>query len=245
MSENNKSGLTVFGIIISLGLIISVMILSGTLKQIKFSDHYITVKGYAERNITSDYGTWSCQFNAKEKDLNTAYAKLQQNKQKIIQYLVASGISNSSISESSIITVHNYKLNEKGFATTELEGYSLSQNLYVWSKDVHLLKKISVNSSSLLAEGIEIASYDPRFFYSKLEGMKKEMLGAATREAKERAEFLAKNTDSKVGGMKSAEQGVFQITPVNSTEVSDYGMYDETTIEKTIKAVVTIDFLIK
>jgi hypothetical protein len=245
MNENKKSGYILLGIILSLGLIISVMILSGTLKQIKYSDHFITVKGYAERKIVSDFGSWSCQFSTGDRDLNTAYSKLMANKEKIIKYLVSSGINRNNISESSIITTHSYKLNEKGYATNELDAYKLSQSLFVWSNDVHLIKSISVNSSSLLAEGIELMSYDPRYLFSKLEGMKKEMLGAATREAKERAEFLAKNTGSKVGGIKSAEQGVFQITPLNSTEVSDYGMYDETTIEKSIKAVVTVEFLIK
>jgi hypothetical protein len=60
-----------------------------------------------------------------------------------------------------------------------------------------------------------------------------------------RAEELAKNSGSEVGKLKYASQGVFQITPVNSTDVSDYGIYDTTTIEKSIKAVVTIEYSIK
>jgi len=40
----------------------------------------------------------------------------------------------------------------------------------------------------------------------------------------------------------SATQGVFQITAPNSTEVSDYGSYDTSTIEKTVKAVVSCEF---
>jgi hypothetical protein len=60
-----------------------------------------------------------------------------------------------------------------------------------------------------------------------------------------RAEELAKNSGSEVGTLKYASQGVFQITPVHSTDVSDYGIYDTSTIEKSIKAVVTIEYSIK
>ncbi len=60
-----------------------------------------------------------------------------------------------------------------------------------------------------------------------------------------RSEELGKNSDSEVGTLKYASQGVFHITPVNSTDISDYGRYDPTTIEKSIKAVVTIEYSIK
>jgi hypothetical protein len=60
-----------------------------------------------------------------------------------------------------------------------------------------------------------------------------------------RAEELAKNSGSEVGTLKYASQGVFQITPVNSTDVSDYGIYDTSTVDKSIKAVVTIEYSIK
>jgi hypothetical protein len=36
--------------------------------------------------------------------------------------------------------------------------------------------------------------------------------------------------------------GVMQITPVNSTEVSDYGINDTSSIEKAITAIVTASF---
>lgn len=39
--------------------------------------------------------------------------------------------------------------------------------------------------------------------------------------------------------------GVFQITPLYSTEVSDYGINDTTSIDKEITAVVNCEFIIK
>ncbi len=58
------------------------------------------------------------------------------------------------------------------------------------------------------------------------------MLGEAATEAKARAEKLAQATGSNVGALRSAQQGVFQITPENSTSISDYGEYDASQLEQ-------------
>ena len=56
---------------------------------------------------------------------------------------------------------------------------------------------------------------------------------------------LASNSGSSVGGLRNAKQGVFQITPLFSTEVSDSGTSDTSTIDKMVKAVVTVQFAIR
>jgi len=45
--------------------------------------------------------------------------------------------------------------------------------------------------------------------------------------------------------LKSADMGVFQVTAVNSVDVSDYGSYDTSAFEKQITAVVRRSFLYK
>ena len=55
---------------------------------------------------------------------------------------------------------------------------------------------------------------------------------------------MAVSTGSRVGSIRSARMGVFQITPVNSYDVSDWGMNDTTSLEKKANAVVKVDFAI-
>ena len=71
------------------------------------------------------------------------------------------------------------------------------------------------------------------------------MLAEATKDAKNRAEQISQNTDSRIGALKSAKMGVFQITPLYSTEVADYGINDTSSLEKEITAVVTCTFEMK
>jgi hypothetical protein len=51
-----------------------------------------------------------------------------------------------------------------------------------------------------------------------------------------------KSTGNRVGGVRSADTGVFQLTPCNSTVVSSGGSYDTTSIEKDLTAVVLVKF---
>jgi hypothetical protein len=70
------------------------------------------------------------------------------------------------------------------------------------------------------------------------------MLSEATENAKKRAESMAKASGNKIGSIRSARMGVFQITPVNSYDVSDWGMNDTSSLEKKVNAVVNVEFAI-
>ncbi len=71
------------------------------------------------------------------------------------------------------------------------------------------------------------------------------MLEEATKDAKHRASAMLKATHNRVGKIQSVRMGVFQVTPVNSTDVSDMGISDTTTIEKKITSVANVTFGIK
>ncbi|MFC2131997.1 SIMPL domain-containing protein [Bacteroidota bacterium] len=244
-NQQNTGGLFFLGLFLAIGLIISAVLVTASLKDIKKSDQDIMVKGYAERNITSDLGVWSCNIRARAFDMVTAYDKLKNDIQKTKKYILSKGIKEGNMSIESVNTMKIMKMNDEGRYTNQIIGYELEQKITVSSNDVKLIQFLANESTSLIQDGIEIYSYSPQFFYTKLNDLKIEMLGKATKDAKVRAEQLAKNSDSEVGQLKSARQGVFQITPVNSVDVSDYGEYDLTTIGKTIKAVVTVEFSIE
>jgi hypothetical protein len=97
----------------------------------------------------------------------------------------------------------------------------------------------------LVKEGVELNVAAPQFYVSDLHDTKLELLGRATDDAYRRAVTLARNSHGKVGALTSAQQGVFQITARHSTDTSGYGLYDTTSIEKTAKAVVTLDYAIE
>ena len=244
-SKDNRIGFLWLGISLAGGLIIAAFILSGALLKIKNASQFVTVKGYAEKSITSDLGVWNGSVSVRGLELSGSYTKLQTDVEKLIKFLEAKGVNRDKITVGSITTMKLYRTNAQGITTGEIGGYVLEQKVSVSLNDVQLTQNIANQSTSLIQNGVEITSQPPQFYYTKLNDLKMVMLGEATKDAKARAEIIAKSSGSQVGALKSAQQGVFQITSTNSTDVSDYGEYDLSSIVKTIKAVVTVDFFVK
>ena len=241
-----NSQIIILGICIAAATIISSLILSkGLLKITKFVREQITVTGSAQKNIKSDYIVWRGTFSIAQVDLKAAYKELSENLEKVRKYLIGKGAGENEIIVSQISTSRVYKKNEKGNDTNEIQWYVLSQTVEVRSKDVDKVDRISRESTDLINENIEFESQAPEYFYTKLDELKIQMLSEATENAKARAENMVKATGNKIGSIRSARMGVFQITPVTSTEVSDWGVNDTSSLEKKVTAVVTASFAIE
>ena len=244
-STGHRPGLVLLGVALALGLIISTTIAMRTVEKIKITNRTITVKGYAEKEIVSDWAQWQGGFKVKTINLVAGYGKLEDDIEKVMVYLRSEGVSRDDIVVSSVSTTTQYKLDEEGRRTNEIDAYFLYQSVTIASSDTALIDRIARGSTVLIKQGVEFSSNHPEYLYTKLDELKIEMLGQATKNARERAEQLAVNSRGKVGALRSASQGVFQITPKHSTEVSSRGMYSTSTVEKKITAVVTIEYSIR
>ncbi|MDP3979954.1 MAG: SIMPL domain-containing protein [Chlamydiota bacterium] len=242
---NNNFGIFFLGFFIALGLIGSASYIGKTVKEVKLSNQTIKVKGYAERRISSDFAIWRARFSTRSFNLVEAYDLIEGDRIKVLSYLQKSGIPSSNIDISSVTTTIQYEITEKGYNTNRISGYTLEQYVTIVSNDVMLINKVSKASTTLIKDRIELTSFNPEYYYTNINDLKITMLGEASADARKRAIELAQNSGGNVGPLRAAAQGVFQITPVNSTEVSNYGRYDTSTIDKTIKAVVTIEYSIQ
>ncbi|HPM42395.1 MAG TPA: SIMPL domain-containing protein [Candidatus Omnitrophota bacterium] len=238
-----NSQIIILGICIAVATIVSSVILSGgILKVMKFTREQISVTGSATKEIKSDYIVWTGDFSRREPDLKTAYKMLGEDLEKVKAYLKSRGVKDNEKVFSQVYTETVYKKNEKGNDTNDIQGYTLSQGVTIRSYDVDRITTVSRESTELIDQGVQFTSQAPEFFYTKLDELKIEMLAKATDNAKQRAESMAKATGNKVGFMRSARMGVFQITPVTSTDVSDWGVNDTTALDKKVMAVVTVSF---
>ncbi|MFA5390920.1 MAG: SIMPL domain-containing protein [Candidatus Omnitrophota bacterium] len=234
-------GLCIAGATIASSIIFS----KGFLSVTKFMREQITVTGSAQKDIKSDYAVWAGSFSRREAGMAAAYEKLGADLTMVKQYLAKQGIMESEIIPCQIEIETIYKKNEKGNNTNEIEGYRLKQTVELHSNDVGKIARISREATDLINEGIEFYSGSPEYFYTKLDELKVEMLAKATQNAKLRADNMVKATGNRIGFMRSARMGVFQITPVNSTEISDWGMNDTTSLDKKVTAVVNASFSIE
>lgn len=240
-----SSQVVILGVCIAGATIISALILTKGLMQIKkFSNEVISVTGSAEKKIISDYIVWRSEFSRKQPTLKASYAKLQDDLKKVKDYLIGKGVKKEEVVVAPVETTIVYKKSEKGNDTNEIEGYLLRQSLEVRSFDVDKVDKISRQSTEIIDQDIPFISFAPEYFCTKLSELKLELLSQATENAKERAQQMTRATGNKIGLMRSARMGVFQITPVNSYEISWSGSSDTSSYEKKAMAVAHVDFAI-
>lgn len=232
-------------LLIAASIIFSTFLVTNTIKQIKFGQGTIYVKGCAEQEIQSDFVTWQGTINATANSQIEAYKKLEKDLELLRQYLENQEVDLNRVEFSSINTSIIYQRNDQGHTTNKIEGYELSQTFSIASSNIPLIAKVSQGITTLIKDGLSIVSFAPQYFYLKIDELKISMLGEAARDARMRAEELVSNNGSHVGMLRSAQQGVFQITPAFSASVSDYGEFDTSSIGKRIKAVVTMEYAIE
>ena len=90
-------------------------------------------------------------------------------------------------------------------------------------KSVDLVEQTSREVSKLIDTGIELNSYSPQYYYTKLAELKIKMIEQATQDAKNRAETIATNGGGVLGKLTYASMGVFQITAENSSDEYSWG----------------------
>ena len=94
-------------------------------------------------------------------------------------------------------------------------------------------------------KGIEVTVYSPEYFITDIDKYKMELLAQATQNGYDRARLIARSSGGSIAKLKSAKQGVFQIMPPDSNDISDYGIYDLSSIIKSARIVVTLTYQLK
>jgi len=236
----------VLGVCVAVATIFSTLILSkGVISIKRLTEEIIDVTGSAEMDIVSDYIVWTSGFKQRGPNLKKAYEKLRGDQEKVEQYLISKGIKKDEIVALPVTTTTLYKKTEEGHSTNDIEGYVVGQKVEVRSSDVEKVTEISRESTELLDQDIQFISSPPEYFYTKISELKIEMLARASANAKERADRMAQSTGNKIGVMRAAKMGTFQINPVNSYDVSWYGNHDTSSYEKKVISVVHVDFAIE
>lgn len=242
MSTERNGQIFNTGFALAVAIVLASIVLAWAYTHNKSADQTITVTGSAKKRITSDLVVWRASISYQGGQLSEAYASLKEKVPRVRAYLVSKGVVEDQIVVSSVTSKTMQEKDENGEETGRINGYVLSQTIEVRSPEVEKVTKISREVTELIEQGILLESQAPEYTYTKLGDLKIQMLAEAAKDAKVRAEGIASSTGSSIGSVRSARMGVMQITPADSTEVSDYGVNDTTALEKDITAVVNVSF---
>lgn len=156
----------------------------------------------------------------------------------MLHFLRESGVDDSEVT---IIPPSVYEF----YGSSGIEGYRLEQQVYVISQDVDTIDNLALEVLPQLDTDLDVYNSRLEYFYSNLDELKKDMVGEATQNARERALEMLKGSDMSLGKLRTLRQGVFQITQPHSTEVSSMGIHDTSTKSKQISVTAHATFEIK
>jgi len=235
-------------IVFSIAIVLASIFLGNAYVDRANPDGKISVTGSGSSDFTSDLIVWEGQFSRVNTDLKTAFDQLISDKNAVEAYLISKGIPKDAVIFNSVQT-HERRESQyqnNNFVGTVFMGYELSQTVKVESESVELVESVSREVTELLNKGVQFNSYAPRYYYTKLADLKIEMISKATEDARLRAEKISENSGGRLGKLKDARMGVFQITGQNSGEDFSWGgIFNTSDKNKTATITMRLDYEIK
>jgi len=237
----NKNNLAAFGFILGGAIVLSFLIGSFTFYKIRTAES-ITSTGSAKVAVTSDSVKWISTITRATElgSVQSGYAKMATDLKEVQAFLATNGIPVADISVNPIFMQEIWDNNGN-----PEKRYNLIQNIEVQSADVDKIANLSKNTSLVTEKGVLFVTQSVEYYYSRLPETRVELLDKAVADAKARAEKLASAGGKRIGALKSASSGVVQVLSPNSAEVTDYGTYNTSTIEKEIMVTVKATFQIR
>ncbi|MBQ4279418.1 MAG: SIMPL domain-containing protein [Rikenellaceae bacterium] len=236
MKQNNG-----WALILGVCLVIAAAIGGSAYKYKYKAQNTVTVTGLGEKEFVSDLIVWRGWIVEQSDNVISGYAKLEANRQKVADYIKAKGIADSCVVFMFVnVNQTSEPIYSNGqYVGSRQTGYELRQQFRVESTDVAAVEDISRQISSLIAQGVQLESWEPEYYYTKLSDLKLELIENATADALSRAEKIVDKADASIIGLKSARMGVIQIMGANSNEAqSAGGVYN--TASKNKKASITM-----
>lgn len=232
------------GIVVS--VVTSVVVVSRSLehraKEQTLRTREINVKGSARTRVRSDTGVWRISVHGNGKELKDAFAILDSGVAKVRAFLESHEFAAGDLTLAAIDTTTHYARDIHNNETREVVGYSLHRTFTISTTNVNRIATAAGEVTQLIKDGVQVTSGAPEYYYTKIADMKVQMLGEASKDARSRAEEIVRNSGGSVGSVRDARMSPLQITRPDSTQVSGEGMYDTSTIEKDVTAVVTVTF---
>lgn len=201
----------------------------------------ITVTGTASENATADNAVWTLNLNESQPTLASSVKKIDSSADALKKYLLNGGVSDDQI-EFGPINSNAVPEYNNGNPTGRILAYQAYRTVTVRTKDVKLVEKLSNNIGSLLATGVNVGNYGPAYYLSTLDDMRAKLLATAMKDAQARAKAITEAVGGSVGPLLSVTSGPTQVTTKNSLDRAAGGIYDVSTIEKTVNVTLSASF---
>jgi len=243
--DSSPRHLLVPALTLALGLAVGGAFVGAGFRAARSTDRYVTVKGAVERDVEANLALWPLQLVTAANVLGEAQAESRRRVELARSFLAANGIPAEQV------TVQGFKVTDTEAnpyqSGTTANRFIITQTLMVRSEDPNAVLAASQRIGDLVDQGVVLISGEeygpggPTFLFTGLNDLKPAMLAEATTRAKEAASEFASASGSRVGSIRRANQGVFEILPRDPVP----GQSEQNQLRKTVRVVATFEYLLE
>ena len=220
MNEPISRSLVVLSASILLAFIALGWLVGNAAIDVKRFDRTVAVKGLSEREVPADVAIWPLTFQDAGNDLNALFESLQRKNGLISKFLTGHGIMPEAITVGRPAVTDLYA-QSYGNQNNIVYRYTARSTITVYSNDVEAVRKAMSDVIALGKQGVALSGdgYEnqARFEFTGLSALKPAMIEEATKNARTVAEKFAADSGSRLGHIRSAQQGQFSIENRDAT----------------------------
>ncbi len=225
-------------IIIFSGLTLGGYFISNTLVKGKAYDRAVTVKGLSEREVEADIAVWPINITVAGNDLQNIQQEIESQKRDVAKFFNDQGFNDDEFTVGPT-NISDAKADLYNPGPYREFRYIAKSDFTIRTTNIDKLQKALSASLTLVSKGILISSKNDwrpiEYSFTGLNEIKPAMIEEATNNAREVAEKFAKDSNSQVGKIMRANQGLFTISD-----------RDQNTPEiKTVRVVSTIEYQLR
>jgi uncharacterized protein len=224
-------------VVTAAGLVVSGWLIGDAIRYTKRFESAVEVRGLDERLVRSDRASWQLNLAASAPTLSAANDALVDSAKSLREFLVTQGFPESEL-RSGPTYVSDAWANGMPNARPE-SRYTVRGGLVLETAKVDAVEKATQSTGEMLKRGIRVDNSNVRYYFTDLNKVKTEMLAAATANARQAAEAFAKDSKTRLGGIKSASQGLFTI----GAPLAEYEA--ETSVMKKVRVVTKVQYFLE
>lgn len=234
---NEGRGLVFLGVSLAVGIATAGYFVGQTMYNAKVAINTAEVKGLAERRVVADRADWDIVYTvagATRDAIPELYGEAERQQKAILAVLTQNGFADGEIDTGVLDYTYTEYRDDKQVLVDQV--HSLAGTISVETDKVGEVARVRAAVNELIAQGFDIDNQEPRYRFTKLNDIKPAMLEEATRNARIAANEFAANAGVRVGSIRSALQGGFNIRDAGE----EHG--DTAKLEKDVRVVTTITF---
>ncbi len=202
-------------LLLAVGIATAGLAIGISIADARTANRSVTVKGLAERKVNANEAIWQIDFNYSSDTLPDLYNGIAAAQKTVVNFLTNQNFSANNIQVQPVTVVDNesnsYAQNSKA------KRYMAKGSVVMMTNKVLAVTTAIQKTGVLVQSGVVITRSSVRYLFTHLNQIKPTMLNNATINAQKAAETFAKNSNTQLGGIRQASQGLFTITDADGT----------------------------